>query len=164
MSNTDKINNQSDTKELQKDLDELTYWEKYRQLHFSPDNVFVKIEHCKQNVKQFCYTLSRKFNTMGRAYIFHKAVHIPVSLHVIHLNQLTERLSRHLNNKTFNTIHINIREQFSEEYFEINLFLLYIFIISDNIICYDLGRVNIAVHWISYHFLWPVIPRTVYDV
>ena len=36
-----EINNQLDSQELQKDLDELTKWEHDWQMHFSPDKCFV---------------------------------------------------------------------------------------------------------------------------
>ena len=52
-----EINNQLDSQELQKDLDELTKWEHDWQMHFNPDNCFVmRLTHAR-NIKQFNYTL-----------------------------------------------------------------------------------------------------------
>ena len=49
-----EINNQLDSQELQKDLDELTKWEHDWQMHFNPEKCFVMKE---RNIKQFNFTL-----------------------------------------------------------------------------------------------------------
>ena len=50
-----EINNQLDSQELQKDLDELTKWEHDWQIHFNPDKCFVmRLTHAR-NVKQLSY-------------------------------------------------------------------------------------------------------------
>ena len=52
-----EINNQLDSQELQKDLDELTKWEHDWQMNFNPDKCFVmRLTHAR-NIKQFDYTL-----------------------------------------------------------------------------------------------------------
>ena len=52
-----ETNNQLDSQELQKDLDELTKWEHDWQMHFNPDKCFVmKLTHAR-NIKQFNNTL-----------------------------------------------------------------------------------------------------------
>ena len=52
-----EINNQLDSAELQKDLDELTKWEHDWQMHFNSDKCFVMRLTNARNVKQFKYTL-----------------------------------------------------------------------------------------------------------
>ena len=52
-----EINNQLDSQELQKDLDELTKWEHDWQMHFNPDKCFVMRLTLTRNIKQFNYTL-----------------------------------------------------------------------------------------------------------
>lgn len=52
-----EINNQSDSQELQKDLNELAKWEHDWQMHFNPKKCFVmRLTHAR-NVKHFNYTL-----------------------------------------------------------------------------------------------------------
>ena len=54
-----EINNQLDSQELQKDLDELTKWEHDWQMNFDPDKCFVmRLTHAR-NIKQFDYTLGK---------------------------------------------------------------------------------------------------------
>ena len=70
----------------------------------------MRLTHAR-NAKHFSYTLSRKYNTMG--------------MDMVYSIKPVQRLSRHLNNKAFNTIFTNSSLEstivYSEEYFEINL-------------------------------------------
>ena len=66
-----EINNQLDSQELQKDLDELSKWEHDWQIHFNPDKCFVmRLTHAR-NIKHLNYTLGNTTlqETDGHSYL-----------------------------------------------------------------------------------------------